>query len=110
MPSGPGAMLIMIHPQLVLAFFETLLYGPAHYGGFTHFRERHAFRGVRKGELEPSIRILSHEEPDRIVSRKAFPGWIDSEAGYLGDNGAFCSLSKHNGLPSEFGRSRDIGH
>jgi len=63
MPSGPGTMLIMIHTQLVFALFEALLYGPAHYGSFAHFRERHVLRRIGKGELDPSIRILSYEKP-----------------------------------------------
>jgi hypothetical protein len=103
-------MLVLIHPQLVLAVLETLLYGPAHHGSFAHFIERGIFRSVGKGALEPSVRIHPHEEPYGIVSRKAFSGWINPKTGHLGDNRPFCAFSKHNRLPSEFGRSRDLGH
>jgi hypothetical protein len=65
MPGWPGAMFVMIHPQLALSFFEALLDGPPHDGGLAHLRERHIFGGIGEGEFGLPFRGGSDKEPHR---------------------------------------------
>ena len=84
MPGGPGAMFIMIHPQLAFPLFKALFDGPAHHGGFAHLRERHIARRIGEGKFGLSIRRLADKKPYRRVMREAIAGGIDKEAGHLG--------------------------
>ena len=105
MPSWPGAMLIMIHPQLAFSFFEALLDGPSHDGGFAHLRERHIDGCIGEGEFGFSIRSASDKKPYRILLRQSISGWIDSEAGHLSDDRSLGAFGQDDGFPVAFAQS-----
>src|SRR3989337_1909932 len=62
MPGWPGAMFIMIHPQLAFPFFKALLDGPPHDRGLGHLRERYINGYIGEGEFGFSIRGGSDKE------------------------------------------------
>ena len=117
MPGWPGAMFIMIHPQLAFSFFEALLDGPSHDRGLAHLRERHIDGCIGEGEFGLSIKSASDKEPYRILPwsglidlRQPISGWIDSEAGHLSDNRFLGAFGQDNGLPVAFGRASKHGY
>jgi len=75
MPGGPGAMLIMIHPQLAFSFFEALFDRPPHDGGLTHLRERPINGCIGEGKFGFPIRAGSDEEPHGFLLGQALSGW-----------------------------------
>ena len=110
MPGGPGTMLIMIHPQLTLSLFEALLDGPPHHGGFAHLSERHIDGGIREGEFSFPIGSASDKQPYRVLLRQPLSGWIDSEAGHLGDDRSLGAFGQDDRLPVAFARTCKHGY
>jgi hypothetical protein len=110
MPGWPGAVLVMIHPQLAFSFFKALLDGPPHDGGLTHLRERHIGGGIGKGEFGFPIWSASDKKPYRILLGESFSGWIDPEAGHLSDDGSFGTFGQDNEFPMAFGRTSQCGY
>jgi hypothetical protein len=110
MPSWPGAVLIMIHSELALSFFEALLDGPPHDGGFAHLRERHLHGCIGEGEFGFPIRAGSDKEPYRILLGKSFSGGIDPEAGHLSDDGSLGTFSQDDRFPVTFARTCKHGY
>lgn len=108
MPGRPGTMLIMIHSELAFSFFKALLDGPAHHGGFAHFRERHIDRGIGEGEFSFSIRGASDKQPYGIFLRQSISGGINAEAGHLGEDRPLGALRQDNGVPMAFGRAGNL--
>ena len=92
MPGWPGAVLILIHPQLPFPFFEALLDGPSHDRGSAHLAQRQIDGCIGEREFGFPIRSGSDKEPNRILLRQSLSGWIDPEAGHFSENrplGAF---------------------
>ena len=110
MPGWPGAMLIMIHPQLTFSFFKALLDGPPHDGGLAHLRERHIVGCIGEGEFGFSINSASDKEPSRILLGQSISGWIDSKASHLGDDRSLGAFGQDNGLPMAFGGACKRGY
>ncbi len=74
MPGWPGAMFIMIHPQLAFPFFEALLDGPPHDGGLADLGEGHIGGCIGEGEFGFPIRGGSDEEPHRVPLGQTISG------------------------------------
>jgi len=110
MPGWPGAVLIMIHPQLAFSFFKALFDGPPHDGGFAHLRERHIDGRIGEGEFGFPIRSSSDKEPYRILLRQSISGWIDPEAGHLSENRSFGAFGQDDRLPVAFARAYKHGY
>ena len=110
MPSGPGAMFIMIHPQLTFSFFKALLDGPPHDGCPAHLRQRHIDRCIGEGEFGFPIRSGSDKEPYRILLGQSTSGWIDSEAGHPSDDGSLGAFGQNDRLPITFVRTCKSGY
>ena len=110
MPGWPGAMLILIHPELPFSFFEALLDWPSHDGGLAHLRERHIDGCIGKGEFGFPIRAGSDEEPHRILLGQAISGWIDPEAGHLSEDGPLGAFGQNDRLPVAFARTCKGGY
>ena len=110
MPGWPGAMFIMIHPHLAFSFFEALLDGPPHDGGFAHFRERHLDGCIGEGEFGFSIRSGSDKEPYRILLRQSISGRIDPKAGHLSDNRSLGAFGQGDRFPVAFARTCKHGY
>ena len=110
MPGWPGAMFIMIHPQLAFSFFETLLDGPPHDGGFAHLRERHINRCIGEGEFGFPIRAGSDKEPYRVLLGQAISGWINPEAGHLSKDGSLGAFGQDDRFPVTFARACKGGY
>src|SRR3990170_691830 len=105
MPGWPGAMFIMIHPQLAFPFFKALLDGPPHDRGLGHLRERYINGCIGEGEFGFSIRGGSDKEPYRYLLGQAISGWIDPEAGYLSDDWSLGAFGQDGRLPVAFARA-----
>ena len=110
MPGRPGAVLIMIHPQLAFSFFKALLDGPPHDGGFAHLRERHIDRCIGEGEFGFPIGGSSDKEPYRILLGQSISGWIDSEAGHFSDDRSLDAFGQSDILPVAFTRTCKGGY
>ena len=105
MPGWPGAVLIMIHPQLAFSFFKALFDGPPHDGGLAHLRERHIDGCIGKGEFGFPIRSASNKKPYRILLGESFSGGIDPEAGYFGNDRSLGAFGQDDRLPVAFARA-----
>lgn len=110
MPGWPGAVLIMIHPQLAFPFFKALLDGPPHDGGLAHFKERHIDGCIGEGEFGFPISGASDKKPNRILLGQSISGWIDPEAGHLSDNRSLGAFSQDDGLPVALARACKHGY
>ena len=110
MPGWPGAVLIMIHPQLAFSFFKALLDGPPHDGGLAHLRERHIDGCIGEGEFGFPISSASDKKPYRILLRQSISSRIDSEAGHLSDNRSLGAFGQDDRLPVAFGGACKRGY
>jgi len=105
MPGWPGAVLIMIHPQLALSFFEALLDGPPHDGCLAHLRKRHIHGCIGEGELGFPLRSGSDKEPHRVLLGQTSSGGIDPEAGHLSEDGSLGAFGQNDRFPVTFARA-----
>ena len=79
MPSGPGAVFVVIQSEFRFVFLKTAFYGPARATDAHQFAHRGRLRSVAQGIFDLAVGIVAHQQP-AFAFRRPFRAQIDSEA------------------------------
>src|SRR3990172_4499542 len=110
MPCVPGAMFVMVHPDLAFAFLETLLNRPAQPRHSNHLLESDLLGSIAEYVFHPAVGERTAKNHPKVFSRKTVTAFDDTQASELGSNRTLGPFGHGRSCPTQGGIVRQGGY